>query len=160
MLRTLSLGLFLFAFWLLLSGHYTPWLIGSGLVISFGLAFAGRYFGFSDEEGHPVERLPAGIRYWSWLAVEIVKSSLSVARVIVNPKLPIAPRLFEIQVGPKSSIAVATYANSITLTPGTLTVGVDRVHGRFQVHALVAEGEDSLRTGDMERRVAAFEGGS
>ncbi|MCX5512178.1 cation transporter [Kaistia algarum] len=158
MLRTISLALFLFAFWLLLSGHYTPWLIGSGAVVSVALALAGRRLGFSDEEGHPVDRLPAGLAYWSWLLTEIVKSSLQVARVVVDPKLPITPRLFEIKMDLRSAVGVATYANSITLTPGTVTVGVDREHDLLRVHALTAEGEAGLRAGEMEARVRRFEG--
>lgn len=157
MIRTASLAILLFGFWLLLSGHYTVWLIGSGAVISILLAIAGRALGIVDAEGHPIGRLPAGLRYWPWLLVEIVKSSWSVARVVLDPKLPIAPRLFTVKTGLKSAVAVSTYANSITLTPGTVTVGIDREHDLLRVHALVAEGETGLRTGDMERRVAGFD---
>ena len=157
-MRTVSLACFLFAFWLLLSGHYTPWLVGAGAVTSVGLALAGRRFGFCDEEGHPIEFLVPALRYWPWLAVEICKSSLDVARIIVDPKLPISPQWFEVKIGPRTPVGVATYANSITLTPGTITVGVDREHDSFRVHALTAAGADGVRTGEMDSRVVRLEG--
>ncbi len=157
MIRTVSLALWLFAFWLLLSGHYTLWLVGAGLIVSAGIALIGHFSGFADEEGHPVERLVGGVTYWPWLAVEIVKSSLDVARAILDPRRTIEPTLFEIEVGPKTAVGAATYANSITLTPGTVTVGIDRERDRFTVHALTKAGADGLRGGEMDRRVVAFE---
>jgi len=160
MMRTFSLALFLFAFWLLLSGHYTLWLVGAGAVVSAGLALAGRALGFADGEGHPVERLPAGLGYWPWLALEIIRSSLQVARVVIDPRLPIAPKLFEVKCGPKTAVGIATYANSITLTPGTVTVGIDRERGVLNVHALTAEGRAGVEEGEMDRRIRAFEGRS
>ncbi|MCX5497601.1 Na+/H+ antiporter subunit E [Kaistia dalseonensis] len=158
MARMASLGLFLFVFWLLLSGHYTVWLIGAGLIVSALLAVGAHFLGLADEEGHPVNRLGAGLAYWPWLAVEIIKSSVDVARIILNPKLPIAPEMFETKVGPRTPVGVATYANSITLTPGTITVEVDRERDTFLVHALTRAGADGVRGGEMDRRVTRFEG--
>jgi multicomponent Na+:H+ antiporter subunit E len=159
MLRTASLALALFVFWLLLSGHYTVWLVVSGLVISILLALAGRRLGFADEEGHPVDRLLSGLLYWPWLAREIVTSSISVTKIILDPKLPISPQLFHTKVSARTSVGVATYANSITLTPGTITVGIDREHDRFLVHALTRAGADDVEAGEMDGRVRDFEGG-
>jgi len=158
MLRTASLALFLFGFWLLLSGHYTPWLVGSGLVVSSLLALAGRWLGLADDEGHPVGQLRSGLLYWPWLAGEIVKSSITVTKIILDPKLPISPQLFHTKVSARTPVGVATYANSITLTPGTITAGVDREHDRFLVHALTRAGADDVEAGEMDRRVARFEG--
>ena len=157
MIRTASLAVFLLAFWLLMSGHYTPWLIGSGVVVSIAIALVGRRTGFADEEGHPVEHLLGGLRYWPWLVVEIFKSSIDVARVILHPRLPIAPRMIDVPVGPRSAVGWATYANSITLTPGTVTVGVDREHERLTVHALTAAAAAGVESGEMDRHVLAFE---
>ncbi|SHE63745.1 multisubunit sodium/proton antiporter, MrpE subunit [Kaistia soli DSM 19436] len=159
MIRTVSLAIWLFAFWLLLSGHYTLWLVGAGIVISGGIAVIGRLTGFADEEGHPVERILGGLGYWPWLAIEMVKSSIDVARTILDPRRPIEPQLFEISVGPKTAVGAVTYANSITLTPGTVTVAVDREHDRFTIHALTKAGAEGVRSGEMDRRVVAFEKG-
>ena len=158
MLRTASLAVFLLAFWLLLSGHYTAWLIGAGVVVSISLAIGGRFFGFADEEGHPVGRFAAGLAYWPWLTLEILKSSIDVARIVLSPKLPVSPQLFRVKIGPHSPVGIATYANSITLTPGTITVAVDREPAGFLVHALTKAGREGVETGEMDRRVTAFEG--
>jgi multicomponent Na+:H+ antiporter subunit E len=158
MLRTISLALFLFGFWLLLSGHYTVWLVGAGAMISIILALVARRFGFADEEGHPVDGLVAGLSYWPWLAREIVKSGIGVTRIILDPKLPISPQLFHTKVSTRTPVGVATYANSITLTPGTITVALDRERDQFLVHALTREGAADVEAGEMDRRVARFEG--
>lgn len=156
-MRVASLAIALYAFWLLLSGHYSPFLLGAGAVAAVVIAFAGRSFGYADKEGHPVELILAGLRYWPWLLVEIAKSSLEVSRVIVSPSLPISPRIARVKAGPDSAVGMATYANSITLTPGTITIDADRHHHWVKVHALTSDGIAALEAGDMDRRVTRFE---
>jgi multicomponent Na+:H+ antiporter subunit E len=114
--------------------------------------------GYADEEGHPVDYVIGGLVYWPWLVLEIGKSALSVARIIVDPKLPISPRLVRARVSQRKAVGIATYANSITLTPGTITVEVNRRDHEFLVHALTAEGADGVTDGGMDSRVATFEG--
>ena len=157
-MRLLALAILLFGFWLLLSGHYTVWLIGSGAVTALLLAVLGRRFGYGDEEGLPVERVAAGLGYWPWLVKEVALSSVAVARIIVNPRLPISPRLIRAPYGPRTSVGIATYANSITLTPGTITVEVDQRRREFVVHALTDAGASDLMAGEMNNRVERFEG--
>lgn len=157
-MRVAALAFFLFVFWLLLSGHYTAWLIGAGAITAIVVALLGRRFGYADEEGIPIERLISGFSYWPWLVVEIVKSSLIVTWIIINPKLPISPRLVRAPCGPKTAVGIATLANSITLTPGTITVEVDRRRSQIMVHALTDRGALSLLEGEMNRRVERFEG--
>nr|TFG55115.1 MAG: sodium:proton antiporter [Hyphomicrobiales bacterium] len=101
--------------------------------------------------------LPRAIAYWPWLVWEIIKSAWSVSLAVLNPRLPISPTLVRIKAGQKTAVGIATYANSITLTPGTLTVGVEG--NNLLVHALSAEGADDLETGRMDARVCRFEGG-
>lgn len=148
----------LFLFWLALSGHYTPFLLVSGLVAALGVAFLGIRSGYADEEGHPVEFILRGLVYWPWLVVEIAKSALSVARVIVDPKLPIKPRLIRAEASQRTAIGIATYANSITLTPGTITVEVNRRNHEFLVHALTEDSAAGVLDGAMDSRVRSFEG--
>jgi multicomponent Na+:H+ antiporter subunit E len=156
--RILSLTAALFLFWLALSGHYTPFLIGSGLVAAVAVTALGLRAGYADGEGHPVEYLLPGLLYWPWLVVEIAKSALDVARIIVDPRLPISPRLIRAKASQRTAVGIATYANSITLTPGTITVEVNRRDSEFLVHALTAEGAAGVIDGAMDRRVTAFEG--
>jgi multicomponent Na+:H+ antiporter subunit E len=156
-MRVASLAFALYLFWLLLSGHYSLFLLAAGAVVAVAIAFAGRVFGYADREGHPVELVPAGLRYWPWLVVEIAKSAWSVSRIILSPSLPISPVVAKIRAGPETAVGMATYANSITLTPGTITIDTDRHHHWIVVHALTADGVAGLEDGDMDRRVTRFE---
>jgi multicomponent Na+:H+ antiporter subunit E len=155
-MRTISLAAFLFAFWLALSGHYTPVLIAAGI----GSAALGVYFAARarvlDDEGHPIHLWFGAITYLPWLVREIVKSAWSVTKIILDPRLPISPTMTIVRAGQKTPVGIVTYANSITLTPGTITVGVSG--DELTVHALVREGADDLEAGAMDRRVSQFEG--
>ena len=77
-MRIISLAAFLFAFWLALSGHYTPFLVGVGLASAVLCAVAGRRMLLVDPEGHPLQLLKGVVTYYPWLAWEIVKSAWSV----------------------------------------------------------------------------------
>lgn len=132
----------------------------SGATVALVVALLGIRSGYSDEEGHPVEYLLRGLVYWPWLVVEIAKSTWTVARIIVDPKLPISPRLIRTRVSERTAVGIATYANSITLTPGTITVEVNRREQEFLVHALTKDSADGVEEGSMDRHVRAFEGSS
>jgi multicomponent Na+:H+ antiporter subunit E len=157
-LRILSLAATLFLFWLALSGHYTPFLIVSGAVVAFVVALLGVRSGYGDEEGHPIDYIAHGLVYWPWLVVEIAKSAWAVARIIIDPRLPISPRLIRTRASQRTAVGIATYANSITLTPGTITVEVNRREQEFLVHALTKDSAAGVEEGTMDRRVRAFEG--
>lgn len=155
-MRLFSLGVVLFCFWLLLSGHYTEMLITIGALCSAAVAALAWRMRIADAEGHPIQLLGRAFIYWPWLIVEIVKSALRVARIIIDPRLKISPTLVRVRATQKSALGVNIYANSITLTPGTISV---EVHGHdIVVHAIERDGADSLEEGDMDRHVTAFEG--
>ena len=156
--RTLSLAATLFLFWLALSGHYSTFLIAAGAIAALVVALLGIRAGYGDEEGHPVDYLVHGLAYWPWLIVEIAKSAWAVARIIVDPKLPISPRLIRTKATQRTAVGIATYANSITLTPGTITVEVSRREQAFLVHALTRDSAAGVEEGSMDRRVSDFEG--
>lgn len=155
-MRHLSLAGFLFAFWVVLSGHYTPMLITAGAVSALLCVLAAVRMRTVDAEGHPVELFPGAVTYFPWLLWEIVKSAWAVTKVILHPKLPISPTMTVVRASQKTAAGRATYANSITLTPGTVTVGVNG--NDFTVHAIVREGAMDLEDGGMDRRVSRFEG--
>ncbi len=157
-MRLAAMFLVLFGFWLLLSGHYTPFLLISGAAVSLIIALLGLRVGYLDEEGLPVERIPAGLRYWPWLVKEMAKSAFDVTRIVLNPRLPISPRLFRTGISQETDIGVVTYASSITLTPGTITAIYDREDRELVVHALTEAGAAGVREGTMDRRVRRFEG--
>jgi multicomponent Na+:H+ antiporter subunit E len=110
-----------------------------------------------DAEGHPVQLGWRIVAYWGWLSKEIVKSAWEVSRIIVDPRLPISPTLVSFKPSQKTTVGLVVHANSITLTPGTITV--EARPGEFLVHALTRAGADGATSGDMDRRVTACEGG-
>ncbi len=155
-MRLASLGCFLFAFWLLLSGHYTGLLITFGVLTCLGILALAHRMKIVDEEGHPIHLAIGGLTYWPWLAWEIAKSACNVTRLILDPKLPISPTLVTVKASQKTRIGVNIYANSITLTPGTISVDVEA--NTISVHAITAHGSEELMEGTMDRRVSVLEG--
>ena len=158
-LRNIFLFAILFAAWLLMSGHYTPLLIGLG-VLSCALAtlMADR-IGGSDEEGLPLHimaRLPA---YLLWLLKEIIMSNIATGRLILFGRA--RPVLFTTPASQATAGGVVTYANSITLTPGTVTIEVEEEKGamKFLVHAVDPVFAEDVESGEMDRRVTALEAG-
>ncbi|ANM29172.1 hypothetical protein ABI59_05535 [Acidobacteria bacterium Mor1] len=151
-----SLFFVLTGIWLVWSGHFNPLLIGFGLAsVLLVLVIVGR-MGIADHEGAPIEVLPRALTYAPWLLLEIAKANIDVVRVVLSPKMPISPSLFECDSTQKSDLGRTMYANSITLTPGTVTVEVRE--GRFKVHALTNAAADGVKSGEMDRRVTGVEG--
>ncbi len=94
--------------------------------------------------------------YWRWLAREVVKANLDVARRILSPSLPISPTVFTLKASQRTNLGRVTFANSITLTPGT--VSIDLQGDTIEIHALTQEAAKTLQTGEMDRRVTDMEG--
>ena len=155
-MRYALMGLVLFGTWLLWSGHFETMFIGFGIFSSIFVlvlyARMERLIGVSHEP-----RL--GLRwigYAPWILWEIAKANWDVARIILKPSLPIKPRLIRIRASQKTDLAKVVYANSITLTPGTITLDVQ--DDKFLVHALTDEAASALDSGEMGRRVSDMEG--
>jgi multicomponent Na+:H+ antiporter subunit E len=146
----------LFAFWLLLSGIFEPFLIAAGLGSAAAVALLARRMDVIDREGQPLHLGPAALWYWPWLAKEILKSGWDVTVRVLHPRLPISPTVVRFRPSQRTDVGLAVHANSITLTPGTVTMDVAR--GEFLVHALTAEGAAGVTSGDMDARVSRFEG--
>ncbi|MCG6900218.1 MAG: Na+/H+ antiporter subunit E [Gammaproteobacteria bacterium] len=153
--HAINLGLFLFALWLLLSGHYTPLLLLLGTVSTLLVVLLTTRADLIDREIQPVLIKPSVLLYWAWLGREIVKSNIDVSRRILNPTLPISPTIFTLRATQKTELGRVTYANSITLVPGTVTVDVEE--DLFTVHALTQEIAADLKRGEMNRRVCEVE---
>ena len=97
------------------------------------------------------------VSYIPWLVVEIIKSNIHVMRVVLSPSLPISPRLVRTTATQKTDLCRVIYANSITLTPGTISVELE--NGEITVHALTQGSANDLETGIMDRRVTRLESG-
>jgi multicomponent Na+:H+ antiporter subunit E len=152
-----STVLFLFGFWLLMSGYFTPFLVSMGFLSAVCVVWLARRMDVVDHEGHPAQLGPrAVLNYWPWLFREIIKSGWDVTRIILDPRLPISPTLVRFRPTQKTDVGLTTHANSITLTPGTISVEVGR--SEFLVHAVTEAGAEGILGGDMDRRVTRFEG--
>ena len=145
----------LFVFWLLLSGYFTPFLVGAGLGCAIAAVLFARRMRVVDPEGLPFHMTLRLVPYWLWLVKEIFKSSWTVARIILRRRMPISPTLVSFTPTQRSSVGLVVHANSITLTPGTITVQAQS--DRFVVHALTRDGAAGAASGDMDRRVTACE---
>lgn len=158
MTHALSLGALLFVLWLLLSGHWdNPLLIGFGVISTAICVWLAMRMDVADHEGIPLRLALRTPLYWPWLAVQVCKSNIQVARLILHPRLPISPAVVRIPMPHRTPLARAVYANSITLTPGTVSMTIDS--DTVLVHALTEDSARELQTGEMARRVAVFEGG-
>lgn len=154
--RTLTLTVLLAALWLVLSGYLKPLLLQLGLAsIVLVVAIAAR-MDVVDHEGHPYHlRIHRVFRYWGWLLIGIIKSNLDVTKRILSPSMPISPTLIRIPASQQTMVGQVIYANSITLTPGTVSIDID--DGMIEVHALTRETAETLRGGEMDRRIIALE---
>ena len=109
-----------------------------------------------DWEGVPIEVLPRMLLYLPYLAFEIVKANLDVARRIVSPRMPIGPRVFRTTASQKTDLGRTIYANSITLTPGTVSIDIEG--DEITVHALTESAQAGVENEEMNRRVVRVEG--
>ena len=157
MLRTASLAVFLSLLWLLLSGHFSdPLLLALGAASVLLVVFIALRKEVSDPEGHPIHMILRLLVYWPWLLKEIVVANVDVAKAILRSPMAIDPTVFTVRGTQKSELARVIYANSITLTPGTVTVDLE--DDLLTVHALTKAGLEGVESGQMNRRVTALEG--
>ena len=156
MRHVLALSILLSAFWLINSGHYTPLLLFFMLASVTGVVALSRYMAVVDGEAQPLNitfTLPV---YLLWLAKEVVIANIAVARCVWQGKEAISPRTIVVTASQKTDLGIVIYANSITLTPGT--VSIDLEDNKILVHALNEESAAGLLTGEMDRRVCRVEG--
>jgi len=153
----ISLAITLCGTWLLWSGHFDkPFiLILGGCSVLLTLWVSAR-MEVIDEEGVPFQ---LGIRPFTtfapWLAWEIIKSNIEVTKIILSPKLNLRRNMIEVSADPKSEIGKVILANSITLTPGTVSVNLK--DDRILVHALSFEGAEEDLSGEMSAHVCKLE---
>lgn len=157
MLRAFGLGSALFGFWLALSGHYTPLVTSFGVLSVVLVVYLSERMDVIDQEGVPYHMVPRLLFYVPWLLKEIFIANLVVAKVILDPELPISPRMVRFHGTQDTDAGRALYANSITLTPGTITTGIEG-HD-FQVHALRAADLETDEEQEMDVRCTWVEKG-
>ena len=141
-----------FAFWILLSAHFDAFHVGAGIVCSAIVAYSSHDLLFTGTGNHTLTKIVRFIAYLPWLIYQIVLANIDVAKRALSPRMPIDPRVVTFKTMLKSDVARTALANSITLTPGTVTI--DIVDDVFYVHAIAKEPADDLLKGAMERRIA------
>ena len=155
MRHTINLFLTLTAFWLLNSGHYSALMLSLGLGSIALVLFIAHRMDVVDHESQPLHlslKLPS---YFLWLFKEIILANISVVKHIWLGNSSISPSLTTVSASQKTDIGKVIYANSITLTPGT--VAVDLVDDKILVHSLLKENIRVLEAGEMNRRVCQVE---
>ncbi|MDJ0922606.1 MAG: Na+/H+ antiporter subunit E [Henriciella sp.] len=144
--------------WLGLSGLYKTLILSLGVVSIILSTILAYRFDILDREGSPYGRLPQLISYWAWLVVEIFKANWVVVKACLRAQLDINPALVKLKTCCESDLARTVFANSITLTPGTVSVTIEG--DKILVHALYEEEAHPEAFEEMDRRSrAASDGG-
>ena len=155
MMHALALSSLLVALWLLLSGDlHTLYLVLGGVSVGLTLWLAAR-MEVADQEGVPVRLGRRVFSYWPWLIKEIALSNLDVAKRVLSPRMDVSPVTFTVRAQQRTALGRTIFANSITLTPGTLTIAV--VGDEFWVHAIDADAAEGMDEAEMNHRIAAVE---
>ena len=147
----------MFALWIILSGKFDVFHLSLGVISSAIVAFFSADLLFGNQ-GIKVVHLPASwirfIRYVPWLLYKIFTANLYVLYLTFHPKMMelIDPRIIKFRSRLKGDLSRVTFANSITLTPGTITVYVT-LDGIFSVHAIDEKSRQGV-PGEMEKRIA------
>jgi multicomponent Na+:H+ antiporter subunit E len=144
----------LFLNWVIWSGKFDAFHLTLGgiacLIVTYtthDLLFERKQFSFKD-----ISEVIRLLLYIPWLIYQIVLANIHVASLVLNPRMPIDPKMIRFKSRLKKDISLVTFANSITLTPGTITA--DITDGEYYVHALNKKVADDLLSGEMENKVA------
>ncbi len=153
---TVSLTLVLVVLWLLLSGMWThPILLPLGAASVVLTVWLSHRLGIVDRESDPVHLVLPSIKYWPWLMGQILRANVQVAaRILSNPR-DLTPRLARVRSTQQSDLGRSIFANSITLTPGTVTIRVSA--GEIFYYAMSDDLVADLDAGEMDRRVTRLE---
>ncbi len=151
-----SLTTVLVLLWLGISGVYKPLILGLGVASIALVVWISRRMDVVGVEHNPALyswRLPL---YWGWLVWQIIVANFQVAACALQPSR-LQPSVVRVPVPQKTAVGKVTYANSVTLTPGTVTLLLNP--GEMTVHALHQASRDDLQSGAMAERILWLEAG-
>jgi multicomponent Na+:H+ antiporter subunit E len=157
--KTLFLTFSLWIFWVILTGNLGFWSLLAGFVCALFVAFFTRRLlaDYINDVSLSLEQTLRFVIYIPFLIKEIVKANIDVAKRVLSPRLPIDPRIITYNFALKENLPQVTLANSITLTPGTLTVDIHR--GDYCIHCLAQEHAEGIFEESLQKRVSwVFEG--
>lgn len=155
-MRNIATFLLLFAVWMLWSGHTEPLLVGLGLASCLLVVLISARMGVLDEDAFAYDLVLRLFAYIPWVMWQVVKTNFDLAKLILSPSLPIQPKLVRIRVSQRTALGQAIHANTITLTPGTVTL--DARGGTFLVHALTPDAISPEGAAELDARVTRLEG--
>ncbi|MDX1452317.1 MAG: Na+/H+ antiporter subunit E [Oleiphilaceae bacterium] len=147
-------AILLSAFWLLLSGYIQPLLLSFGVISVALVVYVLKRMDTVDQEPKRMSSGSRMMRYLVWLLGQIMSSSIHVTKLVWGSKAELSPTLERIPAHNIPASKRALYANSITLTPGTLSVDLENDH--VTVHALQKSSIDEIKEGEMERKITSI----
>lgn len=138
--------------------HINNLLLGLGISSCALVVWLGAKLKVLDQEGHPYHLLGGILGYLPWLFREVVLSNISVARIVLSPRMGIHSHLIRVPASQKTVVGQVIHANTITLTPGTITL--DLRDGELLVHALTLDAGDPAQSRIVDERIVRLEGNS
>ena len=138
--------------WFGLSGETSPFFLGLSVIAILLTLLLSARLKVIDRNASPYHRAPQLLLYMGWLVVEIVKANVAVIVRVLGPRHAIDPAVVRLRTRARTDLGKALFANSITLTPGTVSVDVDG--DKVLVHALVRENASVASFEPMDRRAA------
>ncbi len=147
----------MFSFWILLSGEFTFILITSGIVASLIVAYLSHdiFIGKADLKTE-TGRVLKFTKYVPWLLWKVILANFEIAYLVLHPKMLVDPQIVRFKNDLKTDLGIVTLANSITLTPGTITVEANKEE--FVIHAIWQKSAEGIIDGEMQRKVKEIEG--
>jgi len=142
---------FLAILWWVLSGYTKPLLISLGIVSVLFTAFIAHRMEVVDHESHPLHLSTKLIRYWVYLLGQVFLANVQMVRIILSPKPDIDPRVLRVRITQTSELGKAVLGNSVTLTPGTVTL--EFKDNTMEVHALNETAAQDVEQGTFDQRV-------
>lgn len=149
--HTIGLAALLFSLWLSLSGQLNALMLSLGLASTLLIVFIANRMDVVDGEKYPTHMNTLLLRFWMVLFREVIISNIDVLKRIFKPGKNISPQLFELPLTHKSDLSRVIYANAITMTPGTVSVKVNKE--TITVHSLSIEAANDLCSGRLAKAV-------
>ena len=139
-----------FLVWIALTSIRDPQELIAGLVVSILVSLiAGQFLLTTEKQKHLVHRIFAAILYFFKFLWEMIKANIHVAYLVLHPNLPIKPGIVKIKTKLTKDAAITVLTNSITLTPGTLTVDVNPKKSEIYVHWIDVHSQDVKEATEM-----------
>ncbi len=156
--RTIGLFLGLVVTWLLLSGYYFdhPLIMIFGFLSCVMTAWIAHRMDVVDHEAVPYHFGFRILAYWSWLFKQIAKANIAVTKIVFSDLGQVRPQMFKVKADGLNDMGLVILANSVTLTPGTVTV--DLIDDELTIHALSKDLADPSGIMEMKKRIASLEG--